>query len=673
MRMSRFAGRATERASRIALLVAAGVWAAARPVSSGDLWIGLGCGRYILSHGVTRDDPFAFTSLPGGWIDQNWLSHVLLTGIYSIAGLGGLAIWRGIVSIAIVWLAADTAVALGAAPLLASAAAVALGIVGHAFFDMRPNLHTLLLTAILMRVLVGVERRRLRDLWPVLLIAVLWSNLHGGFLFGVIAAAAAAAAVAVERIVRRGRITAWPGIAALAPATILAALASPYGLTNLTHPWEISVGPDAQFWRTVAEWRSSLAPDALTDPGVRSFWILVAFGILVGLVSILLWRKRPTPGADPARGGSLPAALAPGGAIALSALLLALESRRFVPLFAVVFLPWVAALATRSYRGARVRVPSIVWPAAAAAALIATASAIAPRFFLANALWPGSFTWPERLMRTDEEPLDAIRYLIGTGASGRLFTHWTWGGRLLFADPMENGSARYRIYIDGRAQAAYPASVSRDYARVESAAARDAAGAVAGFLDAYDVDLCVCDRRRHADFALIMTQLPGWVSMYGDDKAIVAVRSDMVPSLRDGPFPDEAVARASEALRLRTSAGGRLDPATAQKAFYSAIASVRIRPTAIGIAEMILIARMVETGAAGPMRAEAEHLCDSVLAPPVPSRGPLWDALVLRANAAQYRAGLARADHDLPTARQRQAEASSLVERANRIIAPYLR
>lgn len=660
------------RVSRIGLILASGIWAASRAVSSGDLWVALGCGRYTLTHGITRNDPFAFTSLPGGWINQNWLSHVLLTWIHGTAGLAGLGIWKGLVSIAIVWLTADTAMALGAGSLLAAASAVALGLAGRPFFDVRPNLHSVLLAAILIRWIVGIERRRPQRLWAAPAMMILWANLHGGFLFGVIATGAATGALAFARIVHRRRIEAWPGIIAL-PFTVLAVcIVSPYAITNLSHPWEISAGPAAKEWRGVVEWLPPFAPGAIEDPGVRAFWIVLGLGVTFGIIVLLAALRRRPSGRPLPASPSLPS-MGPIAAVALASLMLALMSRRFIPFFAVSVIPWMAAAVARASLTRPIRVPPILWPIAASVSLLTVGIEVGQRLFVANAFWPASISWAERLVRADEQPREAVRFLAGSGVGGHLFTEWTWGGYLLYADPFDGDSPRYRIYIDGRAQAVFPVSAMLDFIEVENAAAAGQIEPVRSFLDHYRVDICIVDRR-DIGLSLIVMQLPGWVSVYGDDKAIVAVRSAVAGKMRDGPFPDAAIQRASEALRIRTSSPSGLDASAARRAFDAAVASCSRRATTTGVTEMTRIARTVPEGEGVAMRERAAAVCDSLLALPIGTGGiSRLDDLTVRANTAQCRSMLARSARDTKLAERRHAEAASLLDETNRISPRYLR
>lgn len=636
----------SERLLLVAAVAAAALWAASRVVSSGDLWVALGCGRFMLEHGVGRVDPFSFTSPPGNWINQNWLSHILFTQIHSVAGLDGIAAWRIIVSGLILGLAAWTAVRLGASRTTAALAAVALGIVGRFYIDARPNLHTIAMCAGLLAWLAADGPSHPRRYFIPVLMAVFWSNLHGGFLFGVLALGVAAGV----RSLRDRR----PARSLILPAAVLlAAIISPYGIANLTHPWEISAGPAAEHWRRVAEWRSAVAPGALEDSGVRAFWAILLAGVGAAIIEVV--RRGGRSGRDEAASRSFLTA----AAVALLACALALTSRRFVPIFAVAALPPIAATIARRWPGFRLRGSIAV---VLGVALLAGAGAdFATRLVAANGLWPRSVPWSARAVRLNEQPVEAAEFVVSSGIRGRLLTEWIWGGYLLYRAPVEEGGARYRIYIDGRAQAAYPVDVSVDYDAVQAAGARRDVESIRAFLDRYEIDVCLLDRRG-SGLAAIIPEMQGWSGVYADEKSVVAVRASLEPSVSAGRFPDLAIEEASAAFRLRTGGG------SIAEAMEHAVRSVRARPTTVGVTEMT---RLALASSSGEMIARAAAECDRILAGT--QEGVAYDVLTTRANTAQCRSVLAGRLGDEGGAARFRAEALRLAAEVDGVAPRYLR
>jgi hypothetical protein len=684
---------ASDRIARVsygAVIILAGIWGASRVASSGDLWVALGCGRYILAHGVTRSDPFSFTSLPGTWVNQNWLSHVLFTLLRRSVGLTGLGIWKFLVSIAIGWLTASTARSLGAPRGLAALCAVAMAAMGRPFYDIRPNLHTILLSAITIRWLSGLSSRPPGRYWPVPLVFVLWANLHGGFLFGIVALFAASGTLATLRLLRRDEGTGWQALLLLPFLGLAATIISPYGITNLTHPYVITMGPDAAHWRNVKEWLPPYGLSAKGETGVRAFWVLTGAAGVIAILAVPRALKRGVAG--PGR------ALLPPAAIALAGLLLSITSRRFIPLFSVAVIPVLAGFlvpllpasdtaqngspgpgrtvraSAPSGRAANLRLPQqgirgLLWPAVACLLAVAVCATVIPNLLLPNALWPASRGFGERLVRADEQPAEAARFLVSSGARGRVLTQWLWGGYLLYSEPFEDGRPRYRIYMDGRAQAAYPATVSKDLDAFQDAADAGDEPAVHAFLDHYQIDYCVIDRREEG-VASILPGLDGWAGAYADDKSIIVARTEKIRDLAPGDFPDEAIRQASAAFALRTR--GRLTAAELKEAFSHAVASVRARPTTTGVTEMTRIALAVPSPLGDSLRVAATRECDSVLEA-AGTAATRHEFLSVQANTTRCRGALAQAAGDRERAGLLISKATELAREADRCARPYLR
>jgi hypothetical protein len=437
---------------------------------------------------------------------------------------------------------------------------------------------------------------------------------------------------------------------------LAAAMISPYGITNLTHPYEVSFGPAAEHWRVVSEWVPPYARDALRDPGVRAFWALLLVAIAT-LLGALLRRRQMT--------GTLKHL--PVAAVALLTLSLAATSRRFVPFLAVASLPPLAMVWSRILPAHRL--PAAAWIIATILAATTAGADIADRLFVSRAIWPRSQGWAARLVRADEQPADAVRFVLTSTARGRLFTGWTWGGYLLYSVPFENEEPRYKIYIDGRAQAAYPAQISEDFIAMYGAAAESKRDMVSGFLDHYRIDVCVLGRERKGP-GTIVPELADWVAVYGDDRAVVAVRREAEGSFVSGTFPDEAIAQASAALHLRSR--GEMTVEEMLGAFQHALSSVRSRPTTTGVTEMVRIALGARGTLGESMRAQATTECDRLLQGGIPA-DVLYEASAIAANTAQCRAALAETAGDKETARRMRARALAELARSKQLFRRALR
>ena len=66
---------------------------AARGMADPDVWWHLRTGQLILqNHSLFHTDPYSFTRSGQPWVDHEWLSEVLMFGLYRVAGAGGLIV-----------------------------------------------------------------------------------------------------------------------------------------------------------------------------------------------------------------------------------------------------------------------------------------------------------------------------------------------------------------------------------------------------------------------------------------------------------------------------------------------------------------------------------------------------------------------------------------------------
>ncbi len=164
-----------------------------------DFWWHLSSGRYIVENRtLPQEDPFSYANNleenqairnPLGQqfnLRQYWLAQVLFYGIYNAFSDSGIIIFRGVML-----LLCDLAVFVVLRrqkvsyylifPLIFSIHMNNLLFVGE-----RPVLFTILLSIIVFHILDDYRRNRSRLLLALPPVMLLWANLHGGFLLGII-------------------------------------------------------------------------------------------------------------------------------------------------------------------------------------------------------------------------------------------------------------------------------------------------------------------------------------------------------------------------------------------------------------------------------------------------------------------------------------------------------
>jgi len=150
-----------------------------------DLWGHLLSGRDVLvDGGLPERDAYSFTS-DRPIIDHEWLGQVLLFVAYKFGGSVGLVALKTAVVVAAVGLMvmALRRSSLKSAHRDALILAAIVTILPR-FHPARPQVFSLLLFALLLYVLVAVDRGERTKLVALPLLTAAWANLHGGFLVG---------------------------------------------------------------------------------------------------------------------------------------------------------------------------------------------------------------------------------------------------------------------------------------------------------------------------------------------------------------------------------------------------------------------------------------------------------------------------------------------------------
>ncbi|HPB92454.1 MAG TPA: hypothetical protein P5033_03355, partial [Anaerohalosphaeraceae bacterium] len=199
-------------------LVVFGIYGATHMVAAGDTWVALACGRHFAHHGVDTVDPFSFNSHPAGpteqdiqkwprwaqilckpfslktiqkwhptgWINQNWLTHLIFYKLITLSGPEGpyqynfLVYWKFALYILTAFTVYGVARVLGVGRALSLLAACFSLVVGRTFFDIRPAGFSNFLTPVFFLILALAVYRNIRYIWLLVPLVVFWANVHGG-------------------------------------------------------------------------------------------------------------------------------------------------------------------------------------------------------------------------------------------------------------------------------------------------------------------------------------------------------------------------------------------------------------------------------------------------------------------------------------------------------------
>jgi len=446
-----------------------------RDVTDPDVWWHLKTGQYIAEYrAVPHTDPFSFTRSGQPWVAHEWLTELLLFGIFRAAGWGGLILISAAVLCAAFYLlclrCGNDAFSAGIVTLAGAWATAPL-------WGVRPQVLSLLLTSLWLLILERSERNSKLLLWTLPL-TLLWVNLHAGFALGLALLAIFLAGELVERMLGFSAAnSATPRFRALGLTLLLDLLLvplNPNGARMYAYPIETLRSSAMQNY--IAEWAS---PN-FHRPEYWPFLVLLLAALAVLLVSPCRTRPREV-------------LLLSVGTYA------ALCSIRMIPLFVLIAVPILSRSLnwseTESWPRARRHNPA--WLNAA----ILVAMAVFAVVHIAQVI---------RLQPQAEArqfPAKAVAFLGSHPPVGPLLNHYDWGGYLIWR------LYPTRVYIDGRADL-YGEGFLRQFAD-----AYQLKGSWHQTLEDWRIQTAILP----PDSALAtgLRLAPGWNISYEDAKAVV--------------------------------------------------------------------------------------------------------------------------------------------------------
>jgi hypothetical protein len=237
-----------------------------------DSWYAVLGGRIVANAGLPHRDTLTVMTLGRSWVDQQWLAHLGLYGLFSAGG------WRlaGVATL-LVYLAAFVVTAVGARRRGASDRSVAI-LLAVAFLTglsntvIRAQIFSYLLFALVLVLLLADARRPTRRVYLVLPLLVVWANIHGSVVVGAGLVALRGLTIAAGSVRPRRLVWTQFGRAALLVGLPwLCILVSTYGLS--LPGYYKSVLDNSALAHSVTEW----GPTTLRDEPV--FFVLLLFGL----------------------------------------------------------------------------------------------------------------------------------------------------------------------------------------------------------------------------------------------------------------------------------------------------------------------------------------------------------------------------------------------------------
>jgi hypothetical protein len=392
---------------------------AARNVTDPDVWWHLRTGQLIAqSHAFVRTDPFSFTRQGQPWINHEWLSDLLLYGIYSALGWGGLIVLFGAITsltLMLVFLRSPGKPYFAGLALVLGAYAAAPG------WGVRPHTISQLLASIFLVVLERSEDRR-RLLWWTIPLTLLWVNLHAEYALGIALLALFLVGEALDAAIG---VRDWPkmrprlrNLAIALAACIAVVPINPNGFRMFSYPFETLRSGAMQ--KYIAEWASP-------DFHEVKYWPFAA--LLLGILFLLSVSSRRIR----ARDLLLLVVLAAG----------ALRSVRHISAFVLVAVPILSGLA-QSWWHESLRKPNAV--SRRYGRRLAVNAIVLAAFMVFAIVRVRSVVSHQSAIEAENFPAGAATYLASRHPPGPIFNHYNFGGYFIW-----RLYPQYRVFIDGRA------------------------------------------------------------------------------------------------------------------------------------------------------------------------------------------------------------------------------
>jgi len=433
-------------------------------------------GQWILDHhAVPHEDVYSFTMRGTPWISTQWLAQVLYAKAYAWAGTwagwtGPVVLAAGAIALTYALLARYLAARLNdSVSLVFICAALALT-VPHLLA--RP--HVLAMPFMVLWIggmITASERREAPSFW-LLPNMVLWANLHGGFVFGLMMVGPIAldAVVNAEAAARKSLTLRW---AVFGFAALLASFCNPYGWDALLASRQIlSLGSALQL---IMEWH------AADFSRVTAFEVCLLLGIGLALY----------------RGVKLPATRI---LILLGLLHMALSQGRAAEILALVAPLVLAAPLARQIGNAEVSVSDVAAPRGA---LIGAVVAV----MLAGTVAYASVHRFEPNLRGT--PVAAVTELKKLNVA-RVFNDYDFGGYLIYRG--------VDTFIDGRTEL----FGEKFFVEHNNASGLMEPENLFRLLEQYKIEATLL--RTQSAATKLLDHLDGWEKVYSDDLATIHLR-----------------------------------------------------------------------------------------------------------------------------------------------------
>jgi len=452
-------------------------------------------GEFIIDNlSLPHADIFSFLTPPLQWTLHEWFAEVIMAHVHRIAGLPGIVILFSFLIALSSYLAFELLLKPRSNVFFAAAIALLIALFSASNWLARPHIFTFVLFVVWYYLLINYYQFKNRNylfLMPPLML--LWVNLHGGFilglillgiyLFGSLAHWYYASNSEKEQWFEKSRFLAMTFI-----ACVFVALLNPYGPKALLFPFRVV--QDQFLMDHISEYLSpNFHFSAIKPFEILLLAIITIFGVcgarleIIELTLILLFAH------------------------------MALYSSRHIPLFAIISGPIVLKQANIAFEKLGGRFVTFVKKRLDNIAKIDQSTI--PYFWPSIGVLIVVTLTTTGLLRYNfdakYEPVRAVEFIKRENIKGNMFNNDEFGDYIIYA-----GWPQFKVFIDGRTDM-YGASRVKEYIRISQADA-----GWESLLDKYKITWIVHDP--NSALSKVLLERNDWKLVYSDDVANIFVK-----------------------------------------------------------------------------------------------------------------------------------------------------
>ncbi|SHK83651.1 hypothetical protein SAMN02745216_04162 [Desulfatibacillum alkenivorans DSM 16219] len=466
------------------LAIANALWAFSLIMADPDLWGHLRFGQALVENGsLHATDPFSLTAFGHIWINHEWLTELVFWVAYANFGDAGLLLGKLLIGLCIVFMLIKTC---RDQPIIAAALVVSLAAFAAApGFNVRPQVFSFFFYTVFIVVLREFFSGGKNLLFLLPISTVIWVQLHGGFLMGVVVLGLAAGWATLMQWVSGKKEFSLKSLWFWTLLTFAAPLVNPYGYKLLLFFSQTLSVP-----RAISEWE----PLPLMDFSHWQAKLLMAMffaAVCLKPEKIRKWEA----------------------VVVFFTIYASLKHVRHLPFFAITVAPWLVDWIGEAVAGFKKKHPETVMT-------LPTIGVIAAAFFAAGAVQcyktVDLYKTTNLRIVVDQDfyPVHAVRYMKANNLTGGLILPFDWGE---FA--MWHLYPNMLVSIDGRFRTCYPEQVIQDHMLAFALPWQEWRR-----LDKYKGDVLLTPNTKF--FQKLAALNKGWKIIHADSTAILFLRDN---------------------------------------------------------------------------------------------------------------------------------------------------